>query len=69
MGLCAPTSNSYKRLVPGFEAPTILALSARNRSAACRVPMYFQNPEAKRVESIAFPTKFPEIFVFTGSFT
>jgi glutamine synthetase len=36
--------------VPGFEAPTILALSARNRSAACRVPMYFQNPEAKRVE-------------------
>tara|TARA_Y100000590_G_scaffold154105_1_gene177093 strand:+ start:7388 stop:8818 length:1431 start_codon:yes stop_codon:yes gene_type:complete len=50
MGLCAPTSNSYKRLVPGFEAPTILALSARNRSAACRVPMYFDNPAAKRVE-------------------
>ncbi len=50
MGLCAPTSNSYKRLVPGFEAPTILALSARNRSAACRVPMYFNNPAAKRVE-------------------
>ena len=50
MGLCAPTSNSYKRLVPGFEAPTILGLSARNRSAACRVPMYFDNPEAKRVE-------------------
>ena len=50
MGLCAPTSNSYKRLVPGFEAPTILGLSARNRSAALRVPMYFDNPAAKRIE-------------------
>ena len=50
MGLCAPTSNSYKRLVPGFEAPTILGLSARNRSAAFRVPMYFDNPAAKRIE-------------------
>jgi len=50
MALAAPTTNSYKRLTPGFEAPTILALSARNRSAACRIPMYFNNPEAKRVE-------------------
>ena len=51
MGLCAPTSNSYKRLVPGFEAPTILGLSARNRTAAFRVPMYDpDNKAAKRVE-------------------
>jgi glutamine synthetase len=50
LAFAAPTSNSYRRLVPGFEAPVNLAMSARNRSAAVRVPMYSTNPKAKRIE-------------------
>src|SRR5205807_880722 len=50
LAICAPTVNSYRRLVPGFEAPVNLGYSQRNRSAACRIPMYSPSPKAKRVE-------------------
>jgi glutamine synthetase len=50
LALMCPTTNSYKRLAAGRESPVNLVYSQRNRSAACRIPMYSQNPKAKRIE-------------------
>ena len=50
LAFTSPLTNSYRRLVPGYEAPVVVAYSARNRSAACRIPMYSNSPKTKRVE-------------------
>jgi glutamine synthetase len=50
LALCAPTTNSYRRLVPGYEAPINLVYSQRNRSACIRIPMYSKDPRQKRIE-------------------
>jgi len=50
LAMTSPTTNSYRRLVPGYEAPVNLAYSQRNRSACCRIPVYSKSPSAKRIE-------------------
>jgi glutamine synthetase len=50
LAICAPSTNSYKRLVPGYEAPVMMAYSSRNRSACVRIPVYSNSPSSIRIE-------------------
>lgn len=67
--LCCPTVNSYKRLVPGFEAPINISWSPRNRSALVRVPLYFKNPKAIRCEYRAVDPSCNPYLAFSGILT
>jgi glutamine synthetase len=62
LAFCAPTTNSYRRLVPGFEAPVNLVYSQRNRSACVRIPMYSTDPKTKRIE-LRFPDPSANVYL------
>src|SRR3989442_8416447 len=59
LGVTRPTTNSYKRLVPHYEAPVNIAFSKRNRSAAVRIPIYFSRPDAAKSKRVELPRPDP----------